>query len=136
MTTPKSKLLSSLDDFTRAYIECALWSSIAYKDRDDEDGEPMDRNHGTEDISVNSLKRMISDCKAFQEDNQAQLEEAVNTGSYVLSQAGHDFWLSRNRHGAGFWDRGLKEVGEALHQAAKDWGSCDLRLFRGKIWLE
>lgn len=23
----------------------------------------------------------------------------------VVSQAGHDFWLTRNGHGAGFWDR-------------------------------
>lgn len=26
-------------------------------------------------------------------------------GDDVIEQAGHDFWLSRNNHGTGFWDR-------------------------------
>lgn len=34
------------------------------------------------------------------------------------SQAGHDLWLTRNGHGAGFWARGLGSMGESLTQAA------------------
>jgi hypothetical protein len=26
----------------------------------------------------------------------------------LLTGAGRDFWLTRNRHGAGYWDRGLR----------------------------
>jgi hypothetical protein len=26
-------------------------------------------------------------------------------GDDLIEQAGHDFWLTRNGHGAGFWDR-------------------------------
>lgn len=29
-------------------------------------------------------------------------------------QIGHDFWLTRNHHGVGFWDRGLGEIGVKL----------------------
>ena len=39
---------------------------------------------------------------------------------------GHDFWLTRNRHGAGFWDRGYPEaIGKALTDAAHAEGSAD-----------
>lgn len=37
-------------------------------------------------------------------------------------QIGHDFWLTRNRHGAGFWDRGLGERGDRLSDIAKEFG--------------
>ncbi len=32
-------------------------------------------------------------------------------GDDVVEQAAHDFWLSRNGHGAGFWDRDPAEYG-------------------------
>ena len=35
-------------------------------------------------------------------------------------QNGHDFWLTRRRHGAGFWDRGYGDsVGEILTKIAQ-----------------
>lgn len=40
-----------------------------------------------------------------------------------LEQLGHDFWLTRNRHGTGFWDRGT-DVGGDLSELAKSiWGA-------------
>ena len=41
-------------------------------------------------------------------------------------QDGHDFWLTRNGHGAGFWDRGLGDVGDRLTDIAHGFGECDL----------
>ena len=38
--------------------------------------------------------------------------------------AGHDFSLTRDGHGAGFWDRGAGRAGEVLTEAAKPYG-CD-----------
>jgi hypothetical protein len=32
---------------------------------------------------------------------------------------GHDFYLTREGHGAGFWDRGLGELGDYLTKIAK-----------------
>ena len=37
-------------------------------------------------------------------------------------QCGHDFALTRNRHGTGFWDRGLGDVGDRLTDAAHAYG--------------
>lgn len=39
---------------------------------------------------------------------------------------GHDFALARQGHGAGFWDRGEGERGEALTEIAKSFGELHL----------
>jgi hypothetical protein len=39
----------------------------------------------------------------------------------------HDFWLTRNGHGAGFWDGDYEEeLGEKLTAICKKMGSIDL----------
>ena len=83
-----------LDEFERAYLEAALWSSTG------DDDEPLDKNHSIEDIAPESIAQAKKDCTKFQ----------LRAESFLVgvdeAQAGHDFWLTRNRHGAGFWDRG------------------------------
>ena len=47
-----------------------------------------------------------------------------------IEQAGHDFWLSRNRHGAGFWDRDrtyyTEHVRDWLQRKAEQFGESDV----------
>lgn len=107
-----------LDDFTRGYIEAALWSST------DEHGEPLDAVYSVDDIAPETLASMAEDCKAFQDTNGEDL--AAYYEHRDPSAAGHDFWLTRNGHGAGFWDRGLGELGDRLSDAAKVYGGVDL----------
>jgi len=107
----------AVDDFTRAYMECALWTST--------DGDVnLDDNHDITDIAPETLGKMIADCQRFQTEYSAALKMAYHL--YKLpadgettpqDMAGHDFWLTRNGHGAGFWDRGLGEHGEVLSKA-------------------
>jgi hypothetical protein len=43
--------------------------------------------------------------------------------------AGHDFWLTRNGHGAGFWDGDWTEpAATILTNAAKAFDECNLYL--------
>ena len=126
MTIRKSEIIDSLDTFTTAYLECALWSST--DNTTESGGYPLDDNYGISDIEIKSLRAMVADCAAFQADNAKDLE-GLNSG-----YCGHDFWLSRNGHGAGFWDRGLGELGDRLHKATKPYGSCDLMVYRGKVY--
>lgn len=42
--------------------------------------------------------------------------------NYTFEHIGHDFWLTSQGHGAGFWDRGLGEVGDALTDSANGYG--------------
>ncbi len=106
--------MTKTDPFFQAYIEAALWSST------DDKGDPFDDCYSLDDIAPTSLAEALEDCQAFQESNREDLAE-INP-----AQAGHDFWLTRNRHGAGFWDRGLGAVGKRLTDCAHAYGSCDL----------
>ena len=107
-----------LRQFQRAYLVCALWSSI------DEAGEPLDEGYDINDIAAETISKMHADCKDFYMTNLADLTYFAE--HCAASDAGHDFWLTRSGHGTGFWDRGLGEVGERLTAAAKVYGSCDL----------
>lgn len=111
-----------LDTFTRAYLEAALWIT------QDDNGGPLEDKYGVADIAPESLKAIVDDCKAFQEDNQSLLIDRHLTRRVCpLSQAGLDFFLTRNGHGAGFWDGAWKDdVGKILTRSAKVYGSQDV----------
>ena len=104
-----------MDLFTQAYIECALWAST------DEDGEPLEGLYSVDDLSPDALREMTEDCAAFQE------TEAEHLAGGSSERAGHDFWLTRNRHGAGFWDGDWSEpAATKLTESAHAYGSCHL----------
>jgi hypothetical protein len=113
----------TFDDFTSAYIETALWSSI------DDGSEPLDSNYRAEDFSEDTLAEMVADCLSFQTNNAEDIETDP-------SLAGHDFWLTRNGHGAGFWDGDWEgQVGERLSIAAESYGEVNLYIGDdGKIY--
>lgn len=117
-----------LDEFTRGYIECMLWAEVIARDPDEEDYDTSFNEAGYDetDLAPAALAQIVDTCKDFQESNAADLSAYAEARS--LSHAGHDFWLTRNGHGAGFWDRGLGELGERLTRAAKVYGSRDLYL--------
>lgn len=124
----------NLDDFTRGYIECALWAETCHYEEDQTDDRSFqDHGYDETDLAPESFAKIIEDCTDFQEANAADLElycqEYQSRHDYTSEAcAGHDFWLTRNGHGAGFWDRGLGELGERLTRAAKVYGSVDLYL--------
>ena len=103
------------NEMLNAYIECALWSSI------DDNGEPLDGLDAS--LSSASAQAFERDCSGFMDLIEG---EGIDVSELDDTQIGHDFWLSRNGHGAGFWDRGLGDLGDTLHKWAKSFGSCDL----------
>jgi hypothetical protein len=124
--------MPDLDDFTHAYVVCALWSST--DNSDETGGQPLDLNYDIEDIAPDSLTQIIEDCRDFRDslprDEQGRtwvdLAAEMRPKFYDECQAGHDFWLTRNGHGAGFWDRGLGELGDKLTAHAKSFSGRDL----------
>jgi hypothetical protein len=107
-----------MDDFLKSYIITALWSTN--DESTPSGGVPLNRNFHTEDIHPDSLREMELDCMAFQR-AAGTLLKGVD-----LEQAGHDFWLTRNGHGVGFWDRDMGPVGERLTELCKFFGECNL----------
>lgn len=105
-----------MDAFTQAYIGAALWSST------DDEENPLDDRFDRSDLAPGALETMTRDCAAFQRDHAEALAKAGND-----EQNGHDYWLTRNRHGAGFWDRGYaQDVSRVLTDASHADGECNL----------
>jgi hypothetical protein len=112
----KKYTIKDIDVIVRAYAVAALWSST------DDDGEPMDDNHTLDDLAPEAIQTMKGDCTIFAQQNI----ELLHKSGLTLEQIGHDFWLTRNRHGVGFWDRGLCKVGDELAAAVKVYSGVDL----------
>lgn len=113
----------ALDAFVRGYVVCALWSS-------NDDGNPLDDSFSEDDLAPQCLAGMRADCADFINANMDDLKQYVaritRDAGEGWSSAGHDFWLSRNGHGAGFWDRGLGALGDKLTKAAAVYKGQDL----------
>ena len=114
---------SELARVLAGYMECALWSSM---DESDEDGgDPMDASYSIGDIDGDARAEMEKDCRDFIEGiPMASLEAYLYR--YGYEHFGHDFWLTRNGHGVGFWDRGLGELGDWLTEQCKPYGDVNL----------
>lgn len=119
-----------LDAFTRQYIATALWSSN--DESDESGGSPLDENYSADDLSPEALAEIVADCVEFRERCKTMLLESANDDA----QAGHDFWLTRNGHGVGFWDGDWPEHGEALTAISEEFGNCDLYIGDdGKLYV-
>lgn len=146
--------MKKLDTFTLSYIQTALWSSTGHRFgvcpccgktallcklpepefeqvpmcdapgcgvRETSSEPPLDDNYTPEDITPATLAAMAADCAKFQSENETDLsgEDAV--------RAGHDFWLTRNHHGAGFWDGDWEDSkGERFTASSKTFGEFNL----------
>lgn len=113
------------DAFTNAYAEAAIWSSTVEEPGTDE-LVPMDTYFDVSNLHPETVANMIRDCSQFQEANADDLAAFYVATDKGPEQGGHDLWLTRNGHGAGFWDRGAGEVGERLSDAAAKIGGVEL----------
>lgn len=102
-------LTEQFDLFYDAYVECACWVQEL-------DSMPIEAEFQT-----------LSDCMEF----MTQARHLMF--NLDLAQCGHDFYLTRNGHGAGFWDRGYeKSVGDELSRIARSFGEDNLILPQGE----
>lgn len=114
-----------LDAMVTQYVATALWAT-SDQDRDGheirlDDYEPSRR-------LLAAAKR---DCKAFLALAGAQVYR------YDATEVGQDFWLTRERHGAGFWDRGRDPYYDrTLTDLAHSFGEFDLWVSRGKVMCD
>lgn len=128
-----------LDAFVRGYLTAALWAGVDY------DGEPLDDGRDIDDIAVSAVEQAIADCDDFRSANRVTLNRAykfyasTSRGNEYTPEelAGHDFLLTRNRHGAGFWDRGMGATGEALTEACRPCGEVNFYVGDdGKVYAQ
>ena len=92
------------------YLECAIWTEeerLKEENTEGYEGEIKDlipeADLNIHNFSDNSKIKAYEDIKLF-------LKYAGNAVDGIdEEQLGHDIWLSRNGHGAGFFDRGYDD---------------------------
>lgn len=109
-----------IDAALTAYLTTALWSEQDYDENGESLGSLDTLGFTVDDIDADSLDAQTEDVKGFL--------TAVWADVHALDAArvGHDFLLTRNRHGAGFWDGDYADgVGSRLTDAAHAFGTVD-----------
>lgn len=140
-----------INEILKGYLEAALWTEEERLGQDVEDMNRIISNHNeedemseldkllmiadrlnkntieeftVEDIDPDSLIQTYLDIKKFiSEAGEEACQEAINENG--LERLGHDIWLTRNHHGAGFLDHWYDNE-DILDGAAKKIGSTDL----------
>jgi hypothetical protein len=106
------------------YLECAGWLP-SWDERDTpedrERGCDTDARHGpfgesAHESARDAIAAMLA--MARPEDIETYVE------AYGWGEFGHDVWLTRNGHGAGFWDRDMGDMGERLSEVARSLGEA------------
>jgi len=117
-----------------SYLECAIWTEEERMQEDEvsEYGELGDDSE-IRDIVTDSMDLNIHN---FSDDSKIQAYSDIqqfltligDTANIMTEeQLGHDLWLTRNGHGAGFWDRGYDEADvDVLNKACEQLGQTDL----------
>lgn len=96
----------SLREVVRGYLICAEWCDI---NADHQDDLPDDWQEQWQGWSGASIYSAADDCRDFLNQLSAAIPNLedfwAGDTSYTAEHFGHDFWLTRNGHGTGFWDR-------------------------------
>lgn len=109
--------MTDLEEFTAACFE-----ALDFTDRGPDSEIPKDA-----ELSEETRLDLEADCRSFWRRygcyvNAAECNRHGNDYSKA-AQAGHDFWLTRNGYGAGFWDGDWPEpYADRLDKGAKCYG--------------
>lgn len=135
---------SDLDAFTQGYIEALFFTEQGDGEAGTDNASGLwaeiepglySNDFGFSDLAPEALASIIADCAAFQaseayrkareaEDNE-ELGDLFEGHGGCSAMGGHDFWMTRNGHGCGFWDGDWPEPhATALTDAAKAFGEC------------
>lgn len=102
------------DKVLAQYLYTAVWAEC-----DPDTEEPLDKTYSTSDITQAGRKQAREDVEEFVN----EIRELDGIEALEESDIGHDFWLTRNGHGAGFWDGDVPEpLATQLTEIAKSKG--------------
>lgn len=127
--------VDGFDDFLRGYLYGLAFTGWKEGDEGDSDEESLFDAPGQNIRDVVDVDRevwgnlgedarleILASCLGFLVSAEGLVDEDQ------MEKAGGDFHLTRNGHGAGFWDGDWVEHGEKLTELSKPWGSCELVL--------
>lgn len=118
----------------QGYLKAVFWTDAS------PDAEEELRDMGYSDLAPEALQSVVSECQKFEAQAAQLLTLAYGRDGYSEERAGHDFWLTRNHHGTGFWDRDELDadgLGDKLTKVAHSFGDvCLVVGDDGKAYLE
>lgn len=110
----------------RSYLDTLLFSES------DDEGSSLDATYGRRNIHPSAIKQAIEDCQSFLESLSPKAKRAVNGN---LERSGHDLVLTRNHHGAGFWDGDWDDsIQEELTRSAHALGEVYTYVVDGMVY--
>ena len=120
VATPAPMLEDSyITEATASAVATLIWSETIIETMDDSgprDGDPYDEHFSTDDLAEDYRTSLEEDIAEF------LLAHAADVADMKPAQFGHDFILTSNGHGAGFWDSGLGDRGDRLTEACRPYG--------------
>lgn len=120
--------LDYIDEAITHYWIAALWSTT--DESTPQGGEPLDDNYTPDDIVKKHRPKADTEVADFVKEQW----DLLQADGVTAEMCGHDFWLTRNGHGAGFWCRDL-EHGRELTDAAHKCGELNPYVFRKKVYI-
>lgn len=129
-------------------IETLFWSET--DNADETGGEPLDANYDITDVDEASLAGLHKHFQSFVKEAEKELTERFGDkwssidDFYTGSASGgfyteHDFILTANRHGCGFWEKGDWQdgVGDILTRLAQKYGEINTVVGdNGKVYID
>lgn len=125
----------NLPPFIEGYVNAALLYShpFLYDEEGNDTGDWTSleqADYSWKDLAPEAQDSVVEDCERFLHDHRELIPPELET------RAGIDFYLTRNRHGAGFWD-GYWEHGDRLTEGCRPYGSAEFYLGNdGRIYHE
>jgi hypothetical protein len=115
------------------YITAMLWSTTDSHNDEYNDSSFSTNGYSIDDIDPEFEAVCRADILSFVNSAWPWLTKNRDWEQLDPEQAGHDFWLTREGHGAGFWDRDLGSRGDVLTDKCKKYGEIDIYAINGKI---
>lgn len=110
-----------------AYLETAMWADA-------------DEGIDTGDLSFDedTVRAARKDVQEFYTKTKSITDGINNRDDNFWRLFGHDFWLTRNGHGTGFWDKSnvYEGSGDELSEIATSMGPLNLYIDDGKIYID
>uniref|UniRef100_A0AAU8GP46 C2H2-type domain-containing protein n=1 Tax=Mycobacterium Phage BigBubba TaxID=3158890 RepID=A0AAU8GP46_9CAUD len=120
---------ADINAMVEGYLDAQLWAGLDYRE---EGSEPVhyDENYSREDIAEDYVAAVRAELTEVVAQHPLAVRMYLNAREYdpgqgtVSAYFGHDFYLTREYHGAGFWDCGLGELGDYLTKVADSYGAA------------
>jgi hypothetical protein len=119
--------------FVEAYTLCALWASTNFDDK--QERSFSDCGYSPSDLSDECREKIRKKCEDFLTTYVESRNISITWEDGDYRQAGHDFFLSSNGHGAGFFDGYWGVFGDYLQKSARTYNSDDFYVVDKMIYL-